>query len=288
MSQAQVAAYPHPQYVMLPIRETNGLGIAGFFIAIVGLFIPTGIVALLGMLISLVALGKAPRGFAGMGVVVGLLGTVLWLAIMGIAILGAVAVGVVAMVAGAAAFILTQPEIIEVTSDMLNVTIAAVEYEDENKTLPEELDDLGLSVSTRTDPWGNPYRYVIVEDEPGFDVISAGSDGIMGTGDDLKLSRIDEVWENAFESFGQKMEEFGQKMERLQNRSVRFQRASQHGWGQLRLPGCDGSPRRSAPVHANVPGEGPVPADAPAAAGEPLEARIAMSGTPVVPEPPVQ
>lgn len=95
MSQQQVAAYPQPQpqYIMVPMRESNGLGVAGFFIALIGLAIPTGIIALLGMLVSLVALGKAPRGFAGMGVVVGLFGTVLWLAITGIAILGAVAVG---------------------------------------------------------------------------------------------------------------------------------------------------------------------------------------------------
>jgi hypothetical protein len=229
MSQ-QVTPTPYPQYVMVPLNEGNGLGVAGFFIAGIGLFIPTGIIALLGLLVSLVALGKAPRGFAGMGVIIGLFGTVVWIAITGVAILGAVAIGVSAVLAGAAAFILMQPEIIEVTSDMVNVTIAALEYEDKNDALPDNLDAMDLSLSTRTDPWGNPYRYMIVEDEPGFDVVSSGSDGIMGTDDDLVLSQIGNIWGQAFENFGEKIEEFGNRLDRLQGHKF------QHGdhevqWG---------------------------------------------------------
>ena len=229
MSQ-QVTPTPYPQYVMVPLNEGNGLGVAGFFIAAIGLFIPTGIIALLGLLVSLVALGKAPRGFAGMGVLIGLFGTVVWIAITGVAILGAVAIGVSAVLAGAAAFILMQPEIIEVTSDMVNLTIAALEYEDEHDALPDDLDVLDLSLSTRTDPWGNPYRYMIVENQPGFDVVSSGSDGIMGTDDDLVLSQIGDVWGQAFENFGERIEEFGNRMERLQGH--RFQHGNHEvQWG---------------------------------------------------------
>ena len=144
-------AAPYPPYVMVPMRESNGLGVAGFFIALIGLAIPTGIVALLGLLISLVALGRPPRGFAAIGVLMGLIGTVVWMVITGVAVLGALAVGVVAVLGGAAVFILTQPEIIEVTADMFNVTIAAVEYEEDNGVLPPDLTVLGLSVSTVTD-----------------------------------------------------------------------------------------------------------------------------------------
>ena len=91
-------------YVMVPVRESNGLGVAGFFIALFGLFIPTGIVALLGLLISLVALGRPPRGFAAMGVLIGLMGTVIWLAITIVAVLGTLAVGMAALVFVAGAF----------------------------------------------------------------------------------------------------------------------------------------------------------------------------------------
>ncbi|MHC5007165.1 MAG: type II secretion system protein GspG, partial [Planctomycetota bacterium] len=210
MSQ-QAASYP--PYVMVPVRESNGLGVAGFFIALIGLFIPTGIIALLGLLISLAALGRPPRGFAAMGVVIGLFGTVLWLVITGVVVLGGLAAGVVAILAVAAMFIMTQPEIIEVTSDMFNVTIAAVEYEERTGDLPEDLGALGLAVSTLTDPWGNPYSYRLANQDPGFDVMSNGADGIVGTDDDMALSRINVIWEDAFDGFGVKMEEFGQRME---------------------------------------------------------------------------
>ncbi len=83
MTQVSQQPIQSPQFLMVPVREGNGLGVAGFFIALIGLAIPTGIVALLGLLVSLVALGKAPRGFAGMGVVVGLIGTVVWVVLTG-------------------------------------------------------------------------------------------------------------------------------------------------------------------------------------------------------------
>ena len=189
------------------------------------------IVALLGLLVSLVALGKAPRGFAGMGVLVGLVGTAVWMAITGIAIVGALALAVGAVLFGSAAFVLMQPEIIETSSDMVNVMIAAYEYKDKHGGMPEDLDSLGLSVSTTTDPWGNPYRYVITDDELGFDVISSGSDGIMGTDDDMALSYMDRVWKDAFENFPGEIKEFGDRMDRLQNRNANFKPSGHSVWG---------------------------------------------------------
>ncbi len=225
-------AMPYPQYVMVPAQGGNGLGVAGFFIAAIGILIPTGIVALLGLLVSLVALGKAPRGFAGMGVLIGLVGTAVWMAITGVVVVGALAIGVGAVLFGSAAFVLMEPEIIEVTSDMVNVTIAAYEYEDKHGSMPLELDSLALSVSTTTDPWGNPYRYVITDDdELGFDVISSGSDGIMGTDDDLALSYMDRVWKDTFDNFPGKLEEFGNRIDRLQNRSMNFKPGGHTVWG---------------------------------------------------------
>ena len=221
-TQAAQAAMPYPPYVMVPVRESNGLGVAGFFIALFGLFIPTGILALLGLLVSLVALGKAPRGFASMGVLIGLLGTVFWMVIMAVVVLGGLAGGAVVLLAVAAMFVITQPEVIEVTSDMINVTLAAVEYEEDNGSLPRDLGVLGLSVSALTDPWGNPYRYELIDNDPGFDVISDGGDGTPGTTDDMALSRIDRIWQDACANFGAKMEEFGERMEALDGRNFRI------------------------------------------------------------------
>lgn len=236
---AAAAAYPqHQPYILVPIRERNGLGVVGFLIALVGLFIPTGIVALLGLLISLVALGRAPRAFAGLGVIIGLFGTVIWLALMVLAVFGVLAAGAVAVVFAAGAFILTQPEIIEVTSDMLNTTIVVAEYEKENDELPEDVSALGLGVSTQTDPWGNAYQYRLVDVEPGFDIVSSGGDGEFGTDDDMALSRLDEVWGNAFENFGSKMEELCEKLEGLEGTHIRFDRhASGHRYSWSVDPG---------------------------------------------------
>ena len=53
------------------------------------------------------------------------------------------------------------------------------------------------------------------------------------------LSRIGEVFENAFQNFGQEMEEFGERMERLQGRSVHLQNAADHySWGGWSVPAC--------------------------------------------------
>ena len=236
--QAPAAApyYPQQPYVMVPVRERNGLGVVGFLIALVGLAIPTGIVALLGLMISLVALGRAPRMFAGLGVITGLLGTVVWLVITIVAIFGMLIAGVVAVGFGAGAFILTQPEIIEVTSDMLNTTMVVVEYEKEHDELPTDIAALGLGVSTKTDPWGRAYQYKLVDADPGFDIVSSGSDGEFDTEDDMALSRLGEVWENAFESFGSKMEDLCERLERLEGTHIRFdQHASGHtfSWSDL-------------------------------------------------------
>ncbi|MHC4107263.1 MAG: type II secretion system protein GspG, partial [Planctomycetota bacterium] len=112
-------------------------------------------------------------------------------------------------------FMLTQPEVIEVTTDMFNLAIGIQYYERQQQALPEDLDDLGLGVATLTDPWGNRYRYVLASSDPGFDVWSSGQDGEFETADDLALSRLGEVWEHAFETFELKMEELGHKLESL-------------------------------------------------------------------------
>jgi hypothetical protein len=232
-------AVSYPPYVMVPVRESNGLAVAGFLIALIGLFVPTGIVALVGLLICLAALGRPPRGLAATGVIIGLFGTVIWLVITGVVLVGGLAAGAGFVVAVAAMFVFMQPETIEVTSDMVNVAIAAVEYEDKHGELPADLSVLTLSTPTRLDPWGNPYRYTLENHDPGFDVMSDGADGVADTDDDLALSRMDQLWEEAFEGFGPKMEEFGQRMERIdsRNRHIRFER-SPHRYAGARSS-CD-------------------------------------------------
>ena len=44
-----------PQVMVMPTPRYNGLGMFAFFVALIGLFIPTGIVAILGLDLSLPA-----------------------------------------------------------------------------------------------------------------------------------------------------------------------------------------------------------------------------------------
>ena len=217
----QPIAQPQPQFVLMPMVERNSLGVFAFFIAFVGLFIPTGIVAMLGLILSLAAIGRSPRGFATAGVILGLLGTIGWLAIMAIAVIaGAVAAVGVAVVA-AGAFVLTQPETVELTSDMINVAIAVQDYERQHDEVPTEMAVLTLGVASTIDPWGAGYRVVRVDKDPGFDIVSRGPDGSFETDDDVRLSRLDRCWEEAFDNFDERLEEICRRVEGLQNLKCR-------------------------------------------------------------------
>lgn len=272
-----------PQYVMVPVRERNGLGVFGFFIALIGLFIPTGIVALLGLLICLVALGRSPRGFAFMGLVIGLIGTVLWLVIDLAVIVGGLIVMLAMAVGMSAAFVITQPEVVEISSDMLNAAMSIEEKYHESDEVPGDIESLGLSVAAMTDPWGARYRYQIndrelnnIYNERGelnYEMISAGPDGAFDTDDDIKLSSLDRLWENAFENFGEKMEEFGEKMEGMNNR--------RYAYGQdscaFTFGSCDTQPDRAV-VAAPAPViDTPVPPVAPRSFAEGYEIRAKES-----------
>jgi hypothetical protein len=216
-SMSAAGQFVQPQFVMVPMAQTqrNGLGAFAFFLALVGLFVPTGIVALLALMLGLAAVGRAPRGLATGAVIIGLLGCAIWLVVMlGLAAAGFVA-AIAAAVFAAAAFAVLQPEAIEITSDMVN-TVAAVEaYEREHGVPAADLEALSLGVATSTDPWGGAYRLVRLEDEREVDLVSSGPDGIFDTGDDVRLSGLGQMWEAALDSFDERLEELGQRLEHL-------------------------------------------------------------------------
>jgi hypothetical protein len=228
----QPYAQPHaqPQFVMMPVAQRNGLGTFGFLVALIGFFIPTGIVALLGLVLSLAAIGRSPRGMAAMGVIIGLLGTVFWLVVMGAALVVGVVAALGIAVVTAAGFAIMNPEVLEVSSDMVNVVVAVEEYKQDHEKHPAGLTDLALGVSITTDPWGGTYRLVSADpnanDGLDFDIVSGGPDGLFDTEDDIRLSRLDRFWEQAFENFEDQMNEFGERMERLEGLSMSCNSAS--------------------------------------------------------------
>lgn len=174
-------------------QESNGLALAGFICSLVGIF-TGGLLSPIGLIISLIALGKpGSKGFAIAGLVLGLFGSCgfIFLLIFLPAVLLMLGLAAVAVIA------IAEPEKVELTTDMAHIVIAAKIYEDEQGVLPADLSVLELRDTILRDPWGNLYEYHFIEEDPGFDIISRGEDGTPGTEDDIYLTRLNETWEAA-------------------------------------------------------------------------------------------
>lgn len=171
--------------------DSNGLGIAGFVISLVGLC-SGGLLSPIGLILSLVALGREPRGLAIAGVVIGALGScgiIISLIFLPLVIVGVlIAAGATAAAVGLAAA-LGGPEL-EAFVEMQVLTGFVQKYEDQNGSLPASLADaVGQAKATSgllLDPWGNAYVFVINPDGTTYQIFSAGPDGAPGTADDVQ------------------------------------------------------------------------------------------------------
>ena len=144
-----------------------------------------------GLILSLVAVGRQPRGLAVAGIVLGVLGSC---GILGILLM--LAVGGIGILAAMVGFILvTEGDQIEITRDMAAIALMVDQYQTENRYLPADLDSIDARPSTLMDPWGGRYSYLLTDDEMGFDLVSAGPGRVFGDEDDVALSRLDELWE---------------------------------------------------------------------------------------------
>ena len=173
----------------MTVRESNTLGLIGFICALVGIF-TGGLLSPIGLIISLVALGKQPRGLAWAGLIIGLIGScgaAILLLFFGAMILALVGIAVVA-------FALSETEKVEITSDMVKIAAAVQQYREQNQYLPAGLELLALNDPTLHDPWGQKYRYLQKDPKEDFDIVSSGEDKAFDTQDDVRLSEIDKVW----------------------------------------------------------------------------------------------
>lgn len=147
-----------------PQSQTNGLGIAGFVVSLVGIF--TCVLCPVGLILSLIALKNQPKGFAIAGTVIGGIGTLL---------LGAVTVWIVGT-----------PEALHAIKTGITVAQAHKTIEEnrgEDGALPSEEDGNRL-IENLEDAWGNPLRYEL-QGENRYVIRSAGPDGKFGTKDDI-------------------------------------------------------------------------------------------------------
>lgn len=203
--------------VMMPVPQHNGLAVAGFLLAVVGLFVPTGVLALLGLILSMAALGRPPRLFAILGVLIGLIGVLVWGALM----LGAV-LALAFSLAGLAvlamfALVTAETPLVTITADMYNIADAIVGESDRRGTeggLPD-LAGLSIDAATRLDPWGNAY---VLEHRAGnerlpFDLLSWGPDGVSGSEDDIRMTDLEARWEQALSRLPASLKAFGDRAE---------------------------------------------------------------------------
>lgn len=207
-------------YVLLPVRQTNSLGTTGFVISLVGLVVTGGILCPIGLLLSLIALGKQPRGLAVAGVILGLIGSCAGLLIFlafGALILAALGIGVAAV-----SMAMADPEGAELTIDMGQIAAAVEMQRDRDGYLPATLSGLGLDSNLLTDPWGSAYEYVLTSEseKPGFELISFGPDRVNGSDDDLKFSRLDDYWDDFFKVTEQSTGKTGSMDIKVGNRTI--------------------------------------------------------------------
>ena len=148
-----------------PQPSSNPLAIAGFVLAFC--------ISPLGLILSLFAAFRAPRGFAIGGIVVGALGTVVWIII-----------GLGAMVA--APFIAKG---IELSSDYTSINSSISGYASQNNgALPDDLSAAGVTGDIAQDPFGHPYGYEKKSDGSGWELILVGPDNQPGTSDDQRIT----------------------------------------------------------------------------------------------------
>lgn len=147
-----------------PPKPSNPLGLIGLVLSVC--------VSPLGLLVSLIALTRKPRGAAIAGVIVGLVGSVVWL-FVAFALIAAVRLGAM--------------DAYSVVVDFTEVQKAIKGQTPAGAAPPDDLGSLGLAQDVLTDPWGKAYVYSIKPDGSGWTFTTFGKDGQPGTFDDIEL-----------------------------------------------------------------------------------------------------
>ena len=170
-----------PQYEQQK-PPSNGLGVAGFVISLLGLVGTCGLLSPIGLILSLIALRKEPRGLAIAGSIIGFIGSIwIFIAVLVFGVMMFAAAGL-----AAAGIALTVPNI----QTYSTLTLLQEEIGDYHLTLsalPESIDGItGQNPELADDAWGNAIVYEIV-DVNSYRLVSFGMDGARGTDDDIVL-----------------------------------------------------------------------------------------------------
>ena len=150
---------PEPVFVQgeAPQEASNNLGLAGFITSLVGAVMTAGFLCPVGLILSLIALRRQPRGFAIAGTVIGALGSCggCFALAIGLPLLagGAVLLAMLGFVAGGGV------PALHTIDHMLQVRGAIETYERANGRLPASLSDLSMPKDMLEDGWGTPLQY---------------------------------------------------------------------------------------------------------------------------------
>ena len=149
---------------------SNGLGTAGFVVSLVGIF-TAGLLCPIGLLLSFFGLFKRPRGLAIAGFIIGLVGT----AIVAVVLL-------LLWTVGLAAFHLVQPIVKTeqvIREAQTEIDAVAITH---GRIVPNDQQGQEL-IRLKRDGWGRPLQYRRLSAQ-GYELRSAGKDGVFGTEDD--------------------------------------------------------------------------------------------------------
>lgn len=153
----------------------NNLGLAGFIVSLVG-FVGCGILAPVGLILSVIGLKREPRGFAIAGTVLGALGSILLVGLSMYFVFG------VRQLKNAAQTINQSARTMSTANQVRDVIVAS---QTQPGTWPGEVE--GNAIASRyIDAWQTPLRYKAVQGA--FSIQSAGKDKVFDTQDDLVMS----------------------------------------------------------------------------------------------------
>ena len=175
-----VPANPEPSPVMPP-SETNGLGIAGFVVSLIGI-LTCGVPSIIGLGLSLIALRKKPKGFAIAGVILGVVGLLELVLAVFWAYSMVQAVGTIQVV-------INRSENESIAKEYANDIAEEWKL---TKQLPSQEEGQKL-IEGETDTFGNELRYDT--DGSSFSIRAAGEDQSFDTEDDIVVGPFTEAQE---------------------------------------------------------------------------------------------
>jgi len=169
---------PSPPHVVINPQPTNGLGLAGFITSLVGL-VTCGVISPVGLILSLIGLMKAPRGFAVAGTILGLIGSA-WALIAGI--------GIVMGIIGVGAAAKQMADYVNAHQPARQAYLQIDEQRTQSGTTPTTAGANAVAAKF-IDPWGTPLRAEVVSGE--ITIRSAGRDKSFDTSDDIRFGEAE-------------------------------------------------------------------------------------------------